>query len=142
MKPPLNTPMSKPHYQKPANEKPTLLFVDDLAWYRRHLCDELLKTCGIRSIQAAHVLEAIRTLERNPQITTVVTDWRFDNGGPDGEALLETVKRRWPHVKRMLLSAYTDGPMIERGYVGGWMVRDKALPMDEIVSVVCALHEG
>lgn len=139
MKPPLMKPKNEPR-RKSLSEKPTLLVVEDHVWFRSRLCGELAKTCGIRCLQADHVLEAIRMLERNPGITTVVADQRFPHG-PDGEALLETVKRRWPRVKRMLLSAYTDGPMVERGYAGGWMVRDKALPMGEIVKLVCELHE-
>src|SRR5688572_4682968 len=89
-----------------ASDKPILVLADDLGWFRAELCQKLLKDWGIRTLQASNGLAAIRTLERNPQLEAIVADYRFDNGGPDGIKLLETAKARWPHVKRMLLSAY------------------------------------
>ncbi len=107
-----------------------------MTWYRAELCRRLFKHCRIHTLQADNVLEAIRTLERNPELTGVVADLRFPTG-PDGIALLETAKARWPHMKRMLLSAYTDGPLIELGYERGHLIRDKALSFDKLSETIC-----
>ena len=134
MKPPLKTAS---RLSKTPNEPPTLLVADDHAWFRSEVCQALLKECGIRTLQASNGLGAIRAVERNPQLVAIVIDKRFDNGGPDGEEVLDTVRERWPHVRRMLLTAYVDGGTIERGLRFKFAVRDKAVPMSKLAKSVC-----
>ncbi len=134
--------MSKPKTATPkltspklGNDKPLILVCDDVSWFRSELCHQLLKLCGIRSLQAEHGLAAIRALERNPKLKAIICDWRFPQG-PDGVAVLETVKKRWPHVKRMLISAYVEPSTYELGYERGFSVRDKALPIAKLAESI------
>ncbi len=121
---------------KLGNDKPILLCVEDLDWYRAELCHQLLKVCGLRTLQANNGLAALRTLEKNPQILAVVSDWKFVNGGPDGIALLDAVKKRYPRTKRMLISAFCEPWMFEEGYAKGFSVRDKALPIAKLAESI------
>ena len=121
-----------------ANEKPVVLFADDTVWYRRELARHLTRECGLRVLHADHALEALRTLERRPDVSIVVADEKYPHG-PSGSMLLEAVGNRWPHMKRILLSAYTTGEMISDGVERGYDVRDKSLSMGEIAEIVCAM---
>lgn len=53
----------------------------------------------------------MRVLELRP-VTLVLSDLNMP--GPLGTALLETVERRWPHVRRVLMSADTTGALVNR----------------------------
>jgi CheY-like chemotaxis protein len=125
-----------PSSPKPGSNRPILLLADDTNWFRAELCQKLLKSHGVRSLQANNGLAAIRALEQNPQIKAIVADFKFNNGGPDGIKLLDTVKRHWPHVKRMLLSAYLESWMREEGYAKGFILRDKALPLSKLAQEI------
>ena len=65
-----------------------------------------------RSTMAApSALHALRILERRP-VRLVLSDLNMP--GPLGTALLETVERRWPHVRRVLMSGDTSGAVVNR----------------------------
>ncbi len=119
------------------NDKPILLCCDDNTWFRAEFSAALLKTCGIRSLQSSHPLEAIRTIERNPDLVAVVSDYRFDGRQLTGNELLRHVGKHWPSMKRMLLSAYIEGWHFDLGHTERYTVRDKVLPMADLAERVC-----
>jgi DNA-binding NarL/FixJ family response regulator len=123
------------------DSKPTIILAEDHRWYRGALADRLRKDCGVKTLQAEHVLEALRMLDSNADVVAVVADERFPHG-PSGTELLRATKRRKPHVRRMLLSAYTSGAMIAIGAEEGFEVHDKALPLDEVASLICAMAKA
>jgi two-component system response regulator HupR/HoxA len=84
-------------------EKKTVLFVDDeervLACLKGGLLGEPYKTLFAKSGK-----EALEILEKN-EVHVIVTDMRMPEMG--GLELLKTVKEKYPHVVRMVLSGYT-----------------------------------
>lgn len=124
-----------------ADDPPLVLLVEDVEWFRSELARTLHRECGIQSIEAEDALHAIRLLERHPEICMVVADERFPSG-PTGTALLDTVGRRWPGTRRMLLSAWTTAADVERGVREGYEVRDKALPWSALAKLICRLAKA
>jgi CheY-like chemotaxis protein len=54
---------------------------------------------------------ALQVLEKQADlISVVVADWEMP--GLDGIGLLDAVGRRWPDIKRVLLTAYSHGELI------------------------------
>jgi two-component system NtrC family response regulator len=80
----------------------TVLLVDDEP-KARELLAMTVRGLGHRPIAAADGVEALRLLEQEA-VDLVLTDVRMP--GLDGEALLETVRTRWPGVPVILLTAY------------------------------------
>ena len=86
------------------NAKFTLLLVDDepsvLSALRR-----LFRPEGYRTIQATSGAEAIVLLGAE-KIDLIISDMRMPE--MDGAELLEKVRKRWPHITRILLTGYAD----------------------------------
>ena len=84
-------------------EKKTVLFVDDeervLSCLKGGLLGEPYKTIFAKSGK-----EALEILENN-EVHIIVTDMRMPEMG--GLELLRTVKEKYPHIVRMVLSGYT-----------------------------------
>ena len=84
-------------------EKRTVLFVDDeekvLGCLKGGLLGEPYKTLFAKSGK-----EALEILEKN-EVHVIVTDMRMPE--MSGLELLRTVKEKYPHVVRMVLSGYT-----------------------------------
>lgn len=105
-----------------------VLLVEDERWYRAELARALRRESGLASIEAADGLHALELLRSRSDIRVVVADERM-KVGPTGTMLLEEVGRRWPRVRRMLLSGYTTGdmvadapyPVIDKA-VGWWVI--------------------
>lgn len=53
-----------------------------------------------------------------------------------GSELLDYVGRRWPHIKRVLLSAFTTGEMVAES---PYLVLDKALDARVVADHVCCV---
>ncbi len=82
----------------------TLLIVDDevriLSALKRTLRRE-----GYRLLTAENAASALRLLEREP-VDLVLTDHKMP--GMSGLALLAEVVRRWPHVRRVLITGWSE----------------------------------
>jgi CheY-like chemotaxis protein len=110
-------------------ESPTVLLVDDNAEYRRLLARVLRIDHGIEAFELSSALAALTFLEAEP-VTLVVADLRMP--GLDGRGLLDVVGKRWPGIRRMLLSAFTTGemvagagyPVIDKG-LSGWLICER-----------------
>lgn len=117
------------------NDNAQALICEDHAQYRRGLVRALERECGVKSVETEDILHAIRALEQHPEIRLVIADDRLGRGG-NGTMLIDAVGRRWPEKSRLLLSAWTDAPMIELGMRDGYSVLDKAHPWPVIVAEV------
>ncbi|EEA02449.1 response regulator receiver sensor signal transduction histidine kinase [Burkholderia sp. H160] len=89
--------------------QPTLLYVDD----EELACKYFARTVGAdyEVLLAASADEAIAILERdNARIAVLVTDFRMP--GRDGGDLLRQVAMEYPHIVRILVTAYADVEML------------------------------
>jgi CheY-like chemotaxis protein len=86
----------------PPSRPKTVLIVEDDALQRLFLI-EMLEDQGMRVLQAANALEAIKQLETHPQIRLLFTDIQLA-GEIDGLDLLRIVHLRWPHVSLLTTS--------------------------------------
>jgi two-component system response regulator HupR/HoxA len=107
-------------------EKRTVLFVDDevrvLGCLRGGLLGEPYKT-----LFASSAKEALEILEKN-EVQVIVTDMRMPEMG--GLELLRTVKEKYPHIVRMVLSGYTQVTTILTAINQGEIFRFITKPWD------------
>lgn len=120
----MTNPMSAPRL---GNDRHVLL-VDDERSYLRELGRAIRRESGLPTIEVADGLHALNELGARDDIAVIVSDERL-KVGPPGSMLLEEVARRWPRVRRMLLSAWTTDQMVaEAPYlvldkrVGWWVI--------------------
>lgn len=115
------------------------LLVDDEPHYRSDLADRLEHECDIESLEADNSLEALTILEHLAhRVSVVVSDERMPRGLPGG-MLLDYIGRRWPHLPRVLLSAWTTGELVA---TAPYLVLDKALHPDVIAERICELAKA
>lgn len=67
----------------------------------------LIESMGARVERAAHAAQALERLERGPAVDVLLTDLTMP-GALDGLDLARTVRRRWPGVRVVLISAQGD----------------------------------
>lgn len=133
----MTTKLSGSQPQRPANDAPMVLHCDDLRSYRLGLRRALARECGVRVIEAADTMHAIRALERHPEVSVIVADFRLPRGAL-GIELLRTAKRRWPTKAHLLLSAYSE-EIVDVCVEEGHHVLDKLHPWPVIVAKICEL---
>lgn len=115
-----------------------ILLVDDHAWFRGQLAELLYDECAIETLEAENALQALTLLEGlTVRVDAVVSDERMR--GMQGSDLLDHIGQRWPHIPRMLLSAYTTGEQISSA---PYPVIDKALDQRIIAARICALAKA
>jgi CheY-like chemotaxis protein len=82
--------------------KPVLLIVED-EFLVRTLAVEIAQEAGFSALEAADAEEAIRVLERHPDVRVVFTDIDIP-GSLDGLELAQAVRHRWPPIEVVLTS--------------------------------------
>jgi DNA-binding NtrC family response regulator len=106
-----------------------LLIVDDETHVVRAAARELK---GRRFITADHASQALELLEQG-QVKAVLTDYQL--GQDDGVALLREIRRRWPEVRRGLMSARDQDPRIadwvNEGLIERFVAKPFARPLAE-----------
>jgi two-component system response regulator PhcR len=116
----------------------TVLFVDDepaaCKWFARALQPD----CEV--LTAHGVAEALAVLLREgARVEVLVTDYRMPQR--DGLELLQRARQDWPHIVRLLVSAYADKEVtqaaVNRGHV--FRLLDKPLDLD---TARAALHDA
>jgi CheY-like chemotaxis protein len=82
--------------------KPAILVVEDEELLRLNAAD-LLEDNGYAVIEAANAEDALRTLERRPDVRLLFTDIQMP-GRIDGIELARLVHERWPHILLVMTS--------------------------------------
>jgi PAS domain S-box-containing protein len=91
-----------------------ILLVEDDAKVRVSVAEQL-RTLGYRVIEAADGPAALAALKAaSPPFHLMLTDVVMP-GGMHGDALAAVVAERWPHIKIVFMSGYTDGANEVRG---------------------------
>ncbi len=120
-----------------SHDEPVALHVEDQRSYRFSLRWALRRECNIAMEEAADFFHAMEAIRSNPMITVVVADYDLGHG-PDGMAVLDTVKARWPRVSRILLTGLMTADLYERARRAGHEAFDKSEPWPSIVESICA----
>jgi hypothetical protein len=93
--------------------KETVLVVEDQAEVRRYTT-AALRVYGYQVIQAANADEALLLCEREcERIDLILTDVVMPS--MSGAALAERLKKRWPGIKVIFMSGYTDDTIVHHG---------------------------
>src|SRR5690606_9956442 len=88
-----------------SSSRGTILFVDDESRTRKYFERAFGEDFNI--LTAADATEAMRILEsQGDRIAVLLTDQRMPKG--DGVSLLQEARRRYPHIIRLLTTAYVD----------------------------------
>ena len=108
---PMVTPEREP---EPEPTRPTVLIVEDEAALRK-LVRHVLEADGKRVLDAADGRAALEVLEREGDgIDLLITDVVMP--GMNGPELVEIVSERWPALKVIYSSGYTDSRLAGRGF--------------------------
>jgi EAL domain-containing protein (putative c-di-GMP-specific phosphodiesterase class I)/CheY-like chemotaxis protein len=92
--------------QEHAETAGAVLVVDDEESVRSALL-RLLRTAGVRVYMASCAEEAVATLEAHADdVAVILSDYSMP--GTDGADLLQTVRKRWPHISRVMLTGKAD----------------------------------
>jgi len=108
-----------------------ILFVDDepqaCKWFARLYGDEFVV------LTACSVSEALALMtERGHDVAVVLTDYRMP--GRHGVDLLSQMHTAWPHVSRLLVSAYADKDVAMAAVNQGQVERILEKPLDEALT--------
>jgi CheY-like chemotaxis protein len=82
--------------------QPVVLVVEDEPLQRFDAVD-LIELAGFEAVEAASAEDAIRILERRPDIRVVFTDIDMPNG-IDGMKLAAAIRDRWPPIEIIIVS--------------------------------------
>jgi len=90
----------------------TVLVAEDDASVRR-LVNRILRRAGYRVLQAENARQAVEVISENDgRVDLLLTDVVMPHAG--GEELFEAVRDRWPGVRVLYMSGYTDNPVVRR----------------------------
>lgn len=121
-----------------ANKRLLTLLVDDRDWYRIFIARALNVENEFSFIQASDGLAALQILhERGLEIDLIISDERMS--GMSGTFLLNTAEKRWPHIKRVLLTAYAFADLRERASM---LVLDKSWTTEILRREILAFVRG
>ncbi len=132
--------ISRGHAQPVPRAESTLLLVEDDESARRAL-HRVLRRARCRVLDASDAVAAIAILEREP-VQAIVSDHRLP--GMTGIELLRTVKERWPHVQRVLLTGHADAAAIEEAVNRSELFRFVWKPWDDahlLITVQSAIDQ-
>lgn len=88
------------------NPKQSILLVEDDVLIRHHIADQL-RLAGFEAVEADNADEALTILIAKTDIDLVITDIRLP-GDTNGADLIRWIRRRAPHIKTVVVSAYLD----------------------------------
>jgi diguanylate cyclase (GGDEF)-like protein/PAS domain S-box-containing protein len=113
--------------EQPAEQKPTLLLVDDEENILNALM-RMLRRDGYRILTATNAQDALDILGRN-EVQVVISDQRMP--GISGTELLAQVKEMHPETVRMVLSGYTDLTAVTSAINEGAIYKFLTKPWDD-----------
>ncbi|MFH1467284.1 MAG: sigma-54 dependent transcriptional regulator [Pseudomonadota bacterium] len=135
------TPTSRPDPSAPRDARPPsrVLVVDDEESLR-HMLRLILERAGYEAITAQDGEDALRVLEREPDVWVVLCDLRMPR--LDGLGLLRELRRRHPGLLVIMMSAYgSTDTAIEAVKQGAYDFVSKPFRPDEIVITLRKLEE-
>ncbi len=91
----------------------TILVVEDEPDLRAYTT-EALRDLGYRVLEAAEGREALKIVERHPEIDLLFTDVVL-TGGMNGRALSDEVTRRRPELPVLFTTGYTSNAIVHHG---------------------------
>jgi PAS domain S-box-containing protein len=91
----------------------TILVVEDDGMVREYVVG-LLQSLGYTVVEAANGPDAIAALEKAPKVDLLFTDIVMP-GGLSGRELADEVHRRWPGIKILFTSGYTENAVVHHG---------------------------
>lgn len=103
----VNTPESPLHYGKAE----MILVVEDDANVRQ-LAVSILTSLGYSTVEADNAKAALQLLDKKPQIALLFSDIVLP-GNMDGIDLAREARRRWPDLKILLTSGYTEHALVQ-----------------------------
>jgi CheY-like chemotaxis protein len=117
----------------------SVLVVEDEELLRVVLCRQLMNA-GYDAVEARDGREAIKVLRGGRAIALVLTDMIMPV--MDGAELALEIRRRWPELKILAMSAYTPAELFRFGipHVDGPFLRKPFLPADLLAAVDGALR--
>lgn len=117
-------------------DRPRILLIEDNRLVRWWMTKSLARE-GFRVVAPPSVDEALRLGTAYP-FDVLVTDWRLPDGH-DGFQVLAIVRRAFPQIVSILISAEADSELRERALSAGFdRVIPKPLEVSEIVGTIQA----
>ncbi len=115
----------------------TILVVEDDALVRSFVMTQL-KALGYRTLAGSTAAEGLAQLESEKDIALLFTDVVLP-GGMNGRQLADEARRRWPHLKVLYTSGYTENAIVHQGRLDpGIRLLSKPYRLDELASAVRA----
>jgi signal transduction histidine kinase/ActR/RegA family two-component response regulator len=115
----------------------TILVVEDDALVRSFVMTQL-KALGYRTLAGSTGAEGLAQLESEKNIALLFTDVVLP-GGMNGRQLADEARRRWPHLKVLYTSGYTENAIVHHGRLDpGIRLLSKPYRLDELASAVRA----
>jgi CheY-like chemotaxis protein len=125
--------------------KPLVLIVEDVDWYRRALIRSIQTRCSVDALEADSGLAALTILaERAHEIDAIVADNQLPDGVDRGMFVLEVCSTKYPHIRRIMLTAWADSHLVEYAarLPRPYDVLDKSLDDWLIAAAICRLAHG
>jgi two-component system nitrogen regulation response regulator GlnG len=117
-----------------------VLLVEDNRLLRWCVCSGLTQH-GFQ-VLAPETVEEVIGKPLDPPPAVLITDWRL-SAGHDGFDVLQRVRRQYPGIGSVLISAEADDQLSRRAHSAGFdFVIEKPCPVAEIVEAVSKLSNG
>lgn len=134
--------MSSPYPAKDVTITPrrAVLVVEDEELLRVVLCRQLMNA-GYDAVEARDGREALKVLRGERVFALVLTDMIMPV--MDGAELALEIRRRWPALRILAMSAYTPAELFRFGipHVDGPFLRKPFLPAELVAAVAAVLRE-
>lgn len=132
---------SSPKPRGPVGGSERILIVEDDDLVRQNLVVQLGRL-GYTIVTAVTASAALKILEENPSFDLLFTDVVMP-GGMNGRQLAETALERWPGLKVLLASGYSEDPLIrERGLQSQMDFIGKPYRRTELAETIRKILEG
>jgi CheY-like chemotaxis protein len=125
----------------PAAQRRTVLVVEDEELLRAVLCRHLVHA-GYEAVEARHGRDALKLLKAGRPVDLVLTDMIMPL--MDGAELVLEIRRRWPELHFVAMSACTPAELFRFGipHVDGPFLQKPFTSQDLIAAVARALGNG
>jgi CheY-like chemotaxis protein len=134
--------MASPYQARDVTASPrhTVLVVEDEELLRVVLCRQLMNA-GYAAVEARDGREALKLLRGERAFALVLTDMIMPV--MDGAELVLEIRRRWPELRILAMSAYTPAELFRFGipHVDGPFLRKPFSPAELVTAVGDALRQ-